>query len=236
MSAQTIAARRLCIGRLLDGSYYYVVGWRNPADSAELSSLGTRAPAGWRAALPQSQPANTIGRRLAGRCDSKMTKRYVCLRLGKIQLHADAVGIIEKKLRVAGTGHDALAELHLPGLQTLADTFDVAGGEGDMVEPAGVFILLLGSAHHDAFPRLARPHQVHGGSAAGIEPIAGEIERRALAVFQSEHVAIELLAALQIGGFDREMLQSAEWHGLLPRRRLSRHRRPSSRHRQFQNG
>jgi hypothetical protein len=55
-------------------------------------------------------------------------------------------------------------------------------------------------------------HQVHGGDAAGIEPVAGEVERRAVAVLQPEHVAIEVLGAFQIGRFDRVMLQDAERH------------------------
>src|ERR1700674_2010159 len=138
------------------------------------------------------------------------------LRLEEIQLHADAVGIIEEKLRIAGARHDALAESHVPGLQALAHTFDIGRGKGDMVEAAGVFIFLLGAAHHDAFARLACAHQVHGGGAAGVEPVAGEVERRTIAVFQPEHIAIEILGALQIRGLDGVVLQSAEWHGLSP--------------------
>ena len=34
--------------------------------------------------------------------------------LGEIQLHADAIGIVEKELRVAGARDDALAEFHVP--------------------------------------------------------------------------------------------------------------------------
>ena len=80
-------------------------------------------------------------------------------------------------------------------LQALAHAVDVGGGEGDMVEAAGVLVFLLGAAHHDAVARLARAHQVHGGDAAGIEPVAREVERRAVAVLQAQHVAIEILGA-----------------------------------------
>ena len=85
-----------------------------------------------------------------------------------------------------------------------------------MIEAAGVVELFLGAAHHDAFAGLARAHQVHGGGAARIKPIAGEIERRTIAILQPQHVAIEVPGALQIGGFDGVMLQSAQWHGSSP--------------------
>src|SRR2546429_8828592 len=58
--------------------------------------------------------------------------------LREIQFHADAVGIVEKELRVAGARHDALAEFHVPRLQPLAHALDIAGGEGDVIEPPGV--------------------------------------------------------------------------------------------------
>src|SRR3977135_1912219 len=80
------------------------------------------------------------------------------LRLEEIQLDADAVGIIEEKLRIAGARHDTFAEFHVVGLQAFAHTFDVGRGKGDMVEAAGVFVLLFGAAHHDAIARLACAH------------------------------------------------------------------------------
>src|SRR6266481_8370455 len=60
------------------------------------------------------------------------------LRLGKIQFHADAVGIVEKELRIAGARHDALAEFDILRQQALAHTVDVGRGKGDLVEPASV--------------------------------------------------------------------------------------------------
>src|ERR1700682_1407908 len=95
------------------------------------------------------------------------------LRLREIQLHADAVGIVEEELRIAGARYDALAEFHVAGLQALAHAVDVGRGKGDMVEAAGVLVFLLGTADHDAFTRLARAHQVHRCDTPGIEPVAG---------------------------------------------------------------
>src|SRR5262249_15783619 len=68
----------------------------------------------------------------------------------------------------------------------------------------------------DALARLARAHQMHGGSAAGIEPVAGKVERRAIADLESEHVHVKTLAAFEILRLDREMLQSAQRPGLFP--------------------
>src|SRR5258708_31555943 len=154
--------------------------------------------------------------------------------LGEIQLHADAIGIVKEELRIAGARYDALAEFYVSGLQALAYALDVTRCKGNVVEPAGVLVLLLGAAHHDAVARLACAHQMHGGGAARIEPVAREIERRTIAILQPEHVAIEILGALQIGGFDGVVLQSAKRHGDSPvRRRQGRHRRPSSRRRRF---
>src|SRR5277367_4358201 len=76
------------------------------------------------------------------------------LGFGEIQFHADAVGIVHEELRVAGARHDTLAELHLPGLKALAHALDVGRGKGDVIEPAGVFVFLLGAAHDDTFARL----------------------------------------------------------------------------------
>jgi hypothetical protein len=86
-----------------------------------------------------------------------------------------------------------------------------------VVKPAGIFVLLFGAPHHDALARLARAHQMHRGGAAGVEPVAGKIERRAVAVFQPEHIAVEILGALEIGRFDGVMLQTAKSHGRSPR-------------------
>ncbi len=119
-------------------------------------------------------------------------------------------------MRIAAARHDALAELHVVGLQALAHAVDIARGKSDVVEPAGIVVFFLGTTHHDALARLARAHQVHGGDAAGIEPITGEVERRAVAVLQPKHVAIEVLGALQIGRFDGVMLQGAERHRVSP--------------------
>src|SRR5215471_19614106 len=131
--------------------------------------------------------------------------------LGKIQLHADAVGIVEEELRVAGAWHDALPDFHILRLQPLSYGLDIGRGEGDVVEPAGVLVFLLGAANHDALARFACAHQVHGGGAAGIEPVAREIERRAVADLKPEHLDIEVLGALEVLGLDRVVLQFAKW-------------------------
>src|SRR6185312_7454628 len=79
--------------------------------------------------------------------------------LREVQLHADAVGIVEEDLGVTGARHDLLAELDILGLQTLAHAFDVGSGKGDMVKTASVLVFLLGPAHDNTLARLARTHQ-----------------------------------------------------------------------------
>src|SRR5258708_39781090 len=74
------------------------------------------------------------------------------LRLREIQLHADAVGIVEEELRIAGARHNALAEFHVPGLQTLAHAVGIGRGKGNVVEAASVLIFLLGATPHDSCP------------------------------------------------------------------------------------
>src|SRR5262249_25182932 len=134
----------------------------------------------------------------------------------EIQFHSDAVGIVEKELRVAGAWHDALTELYILRVQPLAQAFDIRRGKGDVVEAPGVLIFLLGAADHDTIPRLSRAHQVHRRGAARIKPVAGEIERRAVADLEPEHGDIEFLGALEVLWLDREMLQSAKWHWCSP--------------------
>src|SRR5205085_275442 len=98
----------------------------------------------------------------------------------------------------------------------LAHALDVGCSKGNMVETARILVFLLGSADHDALARLACTHQVNRSRATGVEPITRKIERRSLAVLQPQHIAIEILGALQIGGLDGEMLQRAEGHRCSP--------------------
>jgi hypothetical protein len=51
----------------------------------------------------------------------------------KIQLHADAIGIVQEELRIAGARHDALAEFNASCLQAFAHALDIGRGEGDVV-------------------------------------------------------------------------------------------------------
>src|SRR3954468_8216993 len=106
----------------------------------------------------------------------------------EIQLYADAVGIVEEDLLAAGARDHLLAEFHLLGLELAANAGDVARGEGDVVEPAGVLEFLLGRAPADAVRRLAGAQQMQGRDTAGIDPVAGEAERRTVAVLEPQHL------------------------------------------------
>src|ERR1700744_2816522 len=52
--------------------------------------------------------------------------------LGEIQFDADAVGIVEENLGVAGARHDLLPERHFPFAEQLAHTLDVTGRNSDV--------------------------------------------------------------------------------------------------------
>ena len=97
-------------------------------------------------------------------------------------------------------------------LQLCLHLLQPGAGEGDMVEAAGVLELLLGAAHHDALARLALAQQVHGGDAARVQPVAGEAQRRTVAVLEAEDVAVEVFGALEVGRLDGEVLQDAQRH------------------------
>src|SRR5436190_5843909 len=124
----------------------------------------------------------------------------------EVQFDADAIGIVEEELRIAGAWHDALAEFDAFRLQTLAHVVDIGRRKGDVVKPTGILVLLLGAAHHDALARFPRTHQVYRCGAARIEPVAGEIERRTIAVFQTQHVAVEILGSFKVRWFDGVVL------------------------------
>jgi hypothetical protein len=47
---------------------------------------------------------------------------------------------------------------------------------------------------------------MHGGNTTGIEPVAGEIERRTIAVFKAENLTIEVLGAFEVLGLDGVVL------------------------------
>jgi hypothetical protein len=48
---------------------------------------------------------------------------------------------------------------------------------------------------------------MHDGNAAAVKPVAGEIHLRPEAGVQSQHLAVEIFGALEIGAFEREVLQ-----------------------------
>src|SRR4029077_4832455 len=134
------------------------------------------------------------------------------LTLGEIQLYADTVGVVEKELRIPGPRNDAFAKFDAPRLQALAHALDIGCDKGDMVKPAGVVILLLGTAYHDALSRRARAHPMHGGDPTRVKPVTGKTKRRAIAVLEPEHVAVKFPGALKICGFNRVVLESAKRH------------------------
>src|SRR4029453_2421923 len=68
----------------------------------------------------------------------------------KVQFNADAIGIVEKELRVAGARHDALAEFDAFRLQMLAHAVHIGRRKGDVVKPTGILVLPLSAAHHNA--------------------------------------------------------------------------------------
>src|ERR1044071_6782077 len=102
----------------------------------------------------------------------------------EVQLDADTVGIVQEDLLTAGARDHLLAELDLLRLELLAHAADVGGGEGNVVEAAGILELLRGAAHHDALAWYALAQQVHGRYATGIEPVARKAERRTIAVLE----------------------------------------------------
>src|SRR6185295_9398647 len=81
----------------------------------------------------------------------------------EVQLDADAIGIVEEELRIAGARHDALAEFDALRLQAPAHALDIGRCEGNVVKPTGILVLFLGAAHHDALARLTRAQQMHRG-------------------------------------------------------------------------
>src|SRR5207248_10914750 len=141
---------------------------------------------------------------LAEARNDRRQHRRRCLRFGEIQLHAHAIRIVEEDLRISSTRHNALAEFHVLRLKALANTFDISRGEGDVVE-ASV------SSYFFSVPRTTMPSRglrVPIRCTVATPPVARKIERRTFAVLQSQHIAIEILGALQIGWLHREMLQS----------------------------
>src|SRR5260370_27529254 len=157
-----------------------------------------------------SVQANAAGQLFAGRSVASY-RDGGALRLRETQFHADAVGIVEEELRIAGARHNALAEFDVLGPEPVAHALSIGSGKGNMVEAAGVLVFLLGATHHDAFAGFARTHQVHGSGAAGIEPVAREVQRRAGGVFGFHPLAIGYLGAFEITGSDRVVLESSEW-------------------------
>ena len=128
-----------------------------------------------------------------------------------VQFDHDAVGVAEEELGLAVAGDDAFLEADAAGGEALLHGDEAGAGKGDVVEEAGGRRLaggLAGFGRTDA-------DQVHGRLPAGVEPVAGEVEGRAVADLEAEEVDVEGAGGLEVGGADGVVVQAFEGHGVL---------------------
>ena len=133
----------------------------------------------------------------------------------EIELDADAVGIVEEDLPAAGARHDLLAELDLLGLERLrTPAMSVAAKAMWSKRPVSLNFLWCRAPRCPraacAGPAGARSVRRRNRASSPGNRAAGD--RRS----EAQHLAIEFLGRLEVGRLDREVLQNAKRHGVLP--------------------
>ena len=123
----------------------------------------------------------------------------------EVELDHDPVRVVDEDLVEAGARNRARGIGDLHGLKAVNHLGEAAGREGDVVEGAGA-----------PFPAGPAADQVDDGPLAAIEPGAGEIERRPVAVGETEYLGVEPARAVEVGRVDGEVVETLDRHGVAP--------------------
>lgn len=114
-----------------------------------------------------------------------------------------AIGVRDVDLHDVGAGHMAQARFDPVRAQRVEEGLIPGGPKGHVLHPHSVI----------ACGRVLDLDQMHDGRVPEIEPSAGDIERRAGACVQVEHLGIPCFHGSEIGGEDIDVVEGSKGHG-----------------------
>src|SRR5258708_37318350 len=115
------------------------------------------------------------------------------------------VGVVDEGLPAPGARHLLLAVGDAELLEVLLHPLEVTGGEGDVVEVAGI----RGSVGAG----LVAAGEMHHRHVAAIEPVAGKVEVGPRPGLEAKHALVELARLLEIRGLDVVVVERLDSHG-----------------------
>src|SRR5258708_28733243 len=121
-----------------------------------------------------------------------------------IQFDHYAIGVTDEDLPRLATRNLAGIERHPLGLEPLLHAIEIAAGEGNMVDHAGIGLLLLASRRNI--------HQMHHRAALAIHPRPRKTEVGPVAVLQAKNILVEPHGIVELSGSDIEMVEHAYAH------------------------
>src|ERR1700736_5661675 len=123
-----------------------------------------------------------------------------------VQLDHHAIGVADENLPCRSARHLAGIERHPPGLKPLLHAIETTAGEGNVVDHAGIGLLLLTSRRNI--------HEVHHRAAFAVHPPPRKSELGPVAIFQAEHILVEPHGLVEPAGSDIEMVEHAHAHAM----------------------
>src|SRR5256886_5507990 len=121
-----------------------------------------------------------------------------------VQLDHHAIGVVDENLPEIAAGHLPHVERHALGLKPLLHAGKTAAREGDMMDNAGIGLLLLvGPRNID---------EMHHRLALAVHPCPGESKVLPVALLQSQDVLIEPNGIGEVPGPDVEIIEHAYAH------------------------
>ena len=123
-----------------------------------------------------------------------------------VQFDHHPVGVVDENLPEIAAGHLPNIELHALGLKPLLHAGKIAAGESDMVDHAGIRLLLL--------LRRRDIDEMDHRLAFAVHPGPGKCEVRPVALGQAEDVLVEPNGVGEFSGPDVEVIEYAHAHAM----------------------
>src|SRR6266699_1595898 len=135
----------------------------------------------------------------------------------EIELDGEAVRILDEELVELRLGEIARTAGNTERLEVFHELVGIGRKEGDMVDDAGIILgrVLRAAEVVELGVRHAALSHVHLDLAVDAQPVAGKREIRPRHDFEAEHLAVEILGALEVVRADEEVVQLGDGHGVL---------------------
>src|SRR5436309_2096271 len=135
----------------------------------------------------------------------------------EIELDGEAVRILDEELVELRLGEIPRPEGNADRLKMLQEFFRVGGEKRDVVDHAGIVLrrVLRAAEVVELGVRHAALSHVHLDLAVNAQPVAGKRKVGARHDFEPEHLAVEILGALELVRADEKVVEFGDGHGVL---------------------